>query len=95
MTKKFVLTLSVVLLVNSPAYADPQADSASQRQVRENAPKEYVLLDGTTHGTPGEMFQYLRERDNDLAAGNPKDIVNAYPDDFENVGDLIHQKRDE
>lgn len=95
MTKNFVLTLSVVLLGSSPAYADPQADSASQRQARANAHKEYVLLDVTMHSTPGEMFQYLRERDNGLAAGNPKDIVNAYPDDFENVGDLIHQKRDE
>ena len=27
------------------------------------------------------------------ASGNPKDIVNAYPDQFETVGDLIHQKR--
>ena len=54
----------------------------------------YVLEDGTVHETPGAMFQYLRTRDNGLAAGNPKDIVNAYPDAFETVGDLIHQKRE-
>lgn len=55
--------------------------------------KSYVLKDGTVHDNPGEMFQYLRTRDNGLAAGNPKDIVEAYPDEFENVGDLIDQKR--
>ncbi|MET3900469.1 hypothetical protein ABIB57_004435 [Devosia sp. UYZn731] len=54
----------------------------------------YVLKDGTVHDTPGEMFQYLRDRENGLAAGNPKDIVDAYPDEFDNVGDLIHQKRE-
>jgi hypothetical protein len=54
----------------------------------------YVLKDGTVHDTPGEMFQYLRDRDNGLAAGTPKDIVDAYPDEFDNVGDLIHQKRE-
>ena len=54
--------------------------------------RTYVLKDGTVHETPGAMFQHLRTRD-ELAAGNPKDIVNAYPDEFENVGDLIQQKR--
>lgn len=56
-------------------------------------PKEMTLLDGTVHKNAGAMFQYLRDRDNGLAAGNPKDIVEAYPDEFENVGDLIEQKR--
>ena len=54
----------------------------------------YVLEDGTVHDTPGDMFQYLRTRDNGLAAGNPKEIVEAYPDEFDNVGDLIEQKRE-
>jgi hypothetical protein len=54
----------------------------------------YVLVDGTVHDTPGEMFQYLRDRDNGWAAGNPKEVVDAYPDEFDNVGDLIHQKRE-
>lgn len=57
------------------------------------SPKTYVLEDGTVHATPGEMFQYLRTRDNGLAAGNPRDIVDAYPEVFDNVGDLIRQKR--
>lgn len=56
-------------------------------------PKEMTLKDGTVHENAGAMFQYLRDRDNGLAAGNPKDIVEAYPDEFENVGDLIEQKR--
>jgi hypothetical protein len=56
--------------------------------------KDLTLVDGTVHSNPGEMFQHLRTRDNGFAAGNPKDIVNAYPDEFDNVGDLIHQKRD-
>ena len=56
--------------------------------------KSYVLKDGTVHDTPGAMFQYLRTRDNGLAAGNPKEIVEAYPEEFENVGDLIDQKRE-
>lgn len=64
-----------------PAYADP-------------GNKQLTLVDGTVHDNPGAMFQYLRTRDNGLAAGNPKAIVNAYPDSFKNVGDLIHQKRD-
>lgn len=55
--------------------------------------KTYVLKDGTVHETPGAMFQHLRTRDGELAAGDPKDIVNAYSDEFENVGDLIEQKR--
>lgn len=56
-------------------------------------PQEMTLKDGTVHENAGAMFQYLRDRDNGLAAGNPKDIVEAYPDEFENVGDLIEQKR--
>ena len=54
----------------------------------------YVLENGTVYDTPGAMFQYLRTRDDGLAAGNPKDIVDAYPNEFENVGDLIDQKRE-
>lgn len=52
-----------------------------------------TLVNGDTFTTPGKMFQYLRVR-TDLAAGNPKAIVDAYPDSFANVGDLIQQKRD-
>ena len=54
----------------------------------------YVLETGDEFATPGAMFQYLRTRDDGLATGNPKAIVDAYPDEFETVGDLIHQKRE-
>ena len=85
MRKLIILALGAGLLT-APAFADPgngQGDGGN----------EYVLEDGTTHSTPGHMFQYLRTRDNGLATGNPKDIVEAYPDSFETVGDLIDQKR--
>ncbi|MFK4811682.1 hypothetical protein ACI3KW_15890 [Devosia sp. ZW T5_3] len=82
--KSMFLGLGLALLAGGAiAHADETASG-----------KSYVLKDGTVHDTPGEMFQHLRTRDNGLAAGNPKDIVNAYPDEFENVGDLIQQKRE-
>lgn len=71
----------LVLAVPAPVYADP-------------GNKPLTLVDGTVHDNPGAMFQYLRTRDNGLAAGNPKAVVDAYPNSFRNVGDLIHQKRD-
>jgi len=58
-----------------------------------NGNKTLTLIDGDTFSNPGQMFQYLRTR-TDAAAGNPKAIVDAYPDSFDNVGDLIQQKRD-
>lgn len=81
--KSVLLGLGLALLTGGAAMA------------QEGKPeKSYVLEDGTVHETPGEMFQHLRTRDIDgFAAGNPKDIVEAYPEEFENVGDLIHQKR--
>ena len=60
---------------------------------QEESGKIYVLEDGSTYETPGAMFQHIRTREDGYAAGNPKDVVEAYPDEFENVGDLIHQKR--
>lgn len=86
MTKLIALALGASLLAISAASADPGNGQGS-------GGSEYVLKDGTTHSTPGQMFQYLRDRDNGLAYGNPKAIVDAYPDSFENVGDLIEQKR--
>ena len=81
--KSALLGLGLALLVGG-------ASTLAQEQ----SGKSYVLEDGTVHATPGEMFQYLRTRDIEgYAAGNPKDIVDAYPDEFENVGDLIDQKR--
>lgn len=41
--------------------------------------------------SPGHMFQFLRDREQG-AAGTPKDIVDAYPNSFDNVGHLIAQK---
>jgi len=58
-----------------------------------NGNKTLTLVNGDTFSEPGQMFQYLRTR-TDAAAGNPKAIVDAYPDEFANVGDLIEQKRD-
>jgi hypothetical protein len=57
-----------------------------------NGNKTLTLVDGDTFSNPGQMFQYLRTR-TDAAAGNPKAIVDAYPEEFDNVGDLIQQKR--
>ena len=93
MKKILALTFSVALLASSAAYADPKTEDASNHEAKGGGQKQYELLDGTTHSNPGEMFQHLRERDNGLASGNPKDIVDAYPDEFDNVGDLIRQKR--
>jgi len=58
-----------------------------------NGNKTLTLVDGDTFSNPGQMFQYLRTR-TDATAGNPKAIVDAYPGEFDNVGDLIQQKRD-
>ncbi len=60
-----------------------------------NGPKKtYQTNDGYTFSNPGEMFQHLRDRDIEgFASGNPKEIVDHYPEEFENVGDLIEQKR--
>ena len=85
--KSILLGLGLALLATQAGMADPGNGNGNGTS--------YVLEDGTVHETPGAMFQYLRTRDNGLAAGNPKDIVNAYPDEFETVGDLIHQKREE
>lgn len=88
MTKLIALVFGATVLLSTAAYADPGQNANN------GGGHDYVLLDGTTvYDNPGEMFQYLRTRDNGLANGNPKDIVEAYPDSFENVGDLIAQKR--
>ncbi len=89
--KTILLGLGLALLATQAAMADNGHGNGNGN----GNGTSYVLEDGTVHDTPGAMFQYLRTRDNGLAAGNPKDIVNAYPDEFESVGDLIHQKREE
>jgi hypothetical protein len=82
MKKLIAVALSVTVLASTAAHAEPNGGK-----------KQYVLEDGTVHSNPGEMFQHLRTRDNGYAAGNPKDVVEAYPSEFENVGDLIQQKQ--
>jgi hypothetical protein len=89
-----LLGLGLALLATQASLADQGKGNGNGNGNANGNDTTYVLEDGTVHETPGAMFQYLRTRDNDLAAGNPKDIVNAYPDDFETVGDLIHQKRE-
>ena len=85
MTKLIALVFGAAVLMSTAVSADPGQNA-------NNGGHDYVLLDGTTHDNPGEMFQHLRTREG-LAAGNPKDIVEAYQASFENVGDLIAQKR--
>lgn len=84
MLKTAAIALGIIALATSGAYADPKKEDRGQ---------QYELEDGSSFTNAGAMFQHLRDRDNGLAAGNPKDIVNAYPEEFENVGDLIGQKR--
>ena len=93
--RTLVLGLGLALLASSAALADNGKGNDNGNGGGNGNDYTYVLEDGTVHDTPGAMFQYLRTRDNGLATGNPKDIVNAYPDEFETVGDLIHQKREE
>lgn len=85
MTKSATLALAVALFATSGAYADPGTSNGGG--------KHYELVDGTTFTNAGAMIQHLRDRDGDYASGNPKDIVEAYPEEFENVGELIHEKR--
>jgi len=86
--------MCVVALVacSTPTYAG-QGHDASGNNGNGEGNQTLTLIDGDTFSNPGEMFQYLRTR-TDAAAGNPKAIVNAYPDSFDNVGDLIKQKRE-
>lgn len=85
MIKSAIVAVAVALLATSGAYADPEANNGGG--------KSYELVDGATFTNAGAMIQHLRDRDNGYASGNPKDIVEAYPEEFDNVGDLIHQKR--
>jgi len=85
MIKSATVTIAIALFATSGVYADPGANNGGG--------KSYELVDGTTFSNAGAMIQHLRDREDGYAAGNPKDIVEAYPEEFENVGDLIHQKR--
>lgn len=85
MIKVIALALGAVLVTAPAVYADPGNGNGEGGHT-------YKLSNGMEFSTPGKMFQHLRDRD-DGAAGNPKAIVDAYPNSFDNVGDLIHQKR--
>lgn len=91
MTKSIALVLGLLLATSSTAFAEPT--KSENANASNGSDKRYELVDGTSFSNPGAMFQHLRERDNGYAAGNPREIVDAYPQEFENVGDLIEQKR--
>jgi len=84
--------LAATVAYSTAAYAAAD-DKGTGNSGNGNGNKTLTLVDGDTFSNPGEMFQYLRTR-TDAAAGNPKAVVGAYPDEFDNVGDLIQQKRD-
>ena len=82
--KTLLLGLGLALLASPAAMADDGNGNGGDNGNGHAYGNEttYVLEDETVHETPGEMFQYLRTRDSDLASGNPKEIVDAYPDIF-------------
>lgn len=85
MIKSATMAMALGLFATSSAYADPE--------MNDGGGKRYELVDGTAFTNAGAMVQHLRDRQNGYASGNPKDIVEAYPEEFANVGDLLHQKR--
>ncbi|WP_108461170.1 hypothetical protein [Devosia naphthalenivorans] len=84
MIKSVALAFATIALATAAAHADSKPENAGQ---------QYELVDGSTYSNAGEMMQHLRDRQDEYAAGNPKEIVDAYPEEFENVGDLIQEKR--
>ncbi|HEV7416234.1 MAG TPA: hypothetical protein VGN98_08745, partial [Tianweitania sediminis] len=64
MKKIFALALCATALTTSSVYADPGKGKG-------DGGKTYVLANGDTYSTPGQMFQALRDRE-DGASGNPK-----------------------
>jgi len=89
---RIIIIAALAAACTKPALADPGGQGTGNNG-NGNGNKTLTLVDGDTFSNPGQMFQYLRTR-TDAAAGNPKAIVNAYPNSFDNVGDLIQQKRD-
>ncbi len=84
--------VSATVALSSAAYAGDNGKGTGNSG-NGNGNKTLTIVNGDTFSNPGQMFQYLRTR-TDAAAGNPKAIVDAYPNEFANVGDLIQQKRD-
>lgn len=93
MFKPSMLAIGLIAATTVGAYADPSNSNGNGPGQNSGGGHQYETKDGHSFSNPGEMFQYLRDRDNGLANGNPKEIVEAYPEEFENVGDLIQQKR--
>jgi len=94
----FAVCLVALVACSTPTYAgdkghDSSSNNGTGNSGNGNGNQTLTLIDGDTFGSPGKMFQYLRTR-TDAVAGNPQAIVNAYPDSFDNVGDLIRQKRE-
>ena len=89
---RIIIIAALAASCTTTALADPGGPGTGNNG-NGNGNKTLTLVDGDTFSNPGQMFQYLRTR-TDAAAGNPKAIVNAYPNSFDNVGDLIQQKRD-
>jgi hypothetical protein len=64
---------------SAPAHSDTSSAAAC------------TLIYGGDQANPGAMLQTLRTRERG-ASGNPKEVADAYPNEFDNVGDLIQQK---
>jgi hypothetical protein len=92
MKRVIIFAGALAAVCTAPALAD-SATRGTGNNGNGNGNETLTLVNGSTFSNPGKMFQYLRTR-TDAAAGNPKAVVNAYPDEFSTVGDLIQQKRD-
>jgi hypothetical protein len=92
MKRAIILAAALAAASSASAFAQ-SATLGTGNSGNGNGNETLTLVNGSTFSTPGQMFQYLRTR-TDAAAGNPKAVVDAYPNSFSNVGDLIQQKRD-
>jgi hypothetical protein len=92
MKRALILAVALAASCTASAFAD-SATLGTGNSGNGNGNETLTLVNGPTFSNPGQMVQYLRTR-TDAAAGNPKAVVDAYPDSFSNVGDLIQQKRD-
>lgn len=91
--KRALILAAALAAVSSPMAFAQSATLGTGNSGNGNGNETLTLVNGDTFSNPGQMFQYLRTR-TDAAAGNPKAVVDAYPNSFSNVGDLIQQKRD-
>jgi len=84
-----VISVSALISVGT---ANAKSDSKSApAQSNTSSAGACTLIFGGDQANPGAMLQYLRSRERG-ASGNPKEVADAYPDEFDNVGDLIQQK---